>query len=959
MTKISRSIGLLLFLITALFYHNLPVYAESETQTVKVGYYTFANYQEISETGEYCGYGYDYLQEIAKYTNWQYEYVPATLEECVTMLAQGEIDLVGGLTYTEERAKTFAYPKYSQGTSSISLYVKGDNRTLAYGDVQAFDGLTVGLVQGYSIIEDLDDYCRENAIKMNKVLFQTREELSQALAAGQVDAILTSNFTRGDEVRCIADIAFVDFYIVTTPENKDILATLNQAMAQIKSFDPYFEKDLKNKYTPQDGAGTPVFTREEQAFIKENPTLRVAYNSDWTPIEYTDEATGEPRGVNIDILKKISQATGISFQFLPVDSVQAEFTMVQAGKADLISAAVADYSWANAKDIKLSNSYIPVPTTIVRNPHAKKGDKLAMPRYAYLTEEVAPYHTSQEILYCDSFNECFEAVRRGKASATIIDSYRGEYLLNQAKYTDLQSFPLGNSSQELAIAFAHDCDVRLITIIDKTIGYISQDQITDIIIANSTYAHKNTLLDLLYRYPLTSILSVTIIMATIIILLTIILFNKSRYAKEINHLLYIDDLTGIWSLNKFRQAGEKILRERGTVNHALIYINIKDFKFINDTYGYGVGDTTLKKLAQILSASLQGDEALARIHSDHFVAMLEYEQSGELYRRLDNLKERIADLSSDPQIGCDVLTAIGVYPLSPGETDINAAIDKANYAREQLPKGSRGKYIFYDDNLVNKLQFEKKLEREMAQALTDGDFKTYYQPKVDCFTGQVIGAEALVRWEHRELGIIPPSDFIPLFERNGFITKLDLYVFTAMCQQMAQWRDRGLPIFPISSNFSRLHLTDRSFANRLEEIANQHGIEHKLLEIEITENVALDELDYTKGQIKKLRAKGFNVAIDDFGSGYSSLGILSDFPFDIIKLDKSFMKAREFTKEERATIQGIVQIAHALDKKIVCEGVETKAQVEFLRSVNCHYVQGYYYAKPLPVQQFTEYAWDK
>ncbi len=263
-------------------------------------------------------------------------------------------------------------------------------------------------------------------------------------------------------------------------------------------------------------------------------------------------------------------------------------------------------------------------------------------------------------------------------------------------------------------------------------------------------------------------------------------------------------------------------------------------------------------------------------------------------------------------------------------------------------------YVIYDDKLEQKIQTEHTLEAQMEDSLANGEFKVYYQPKIDSQTDKIVGAEALIRWQNPKYGMLFPLMFIPLFERNTFILKIDYYVFQEVCRFIAYRKDSGKPVFPISCNFSRLHFWDDSFADKLAEIADRFNVERRLLELEITESIAIKDIAAVKAQLDKLREKGFTISIDDFGSGYSSLGILSEIEFDEIKLDRPLIINAEFSEHSRRLLCGIVSMIQSIERRIVCEGVDNLEQIELLKSIGCYTIQGYYYSKPISEYDFNE-----
>ena len=247
---------------------------------------------------------------------------------------------------------------------------------------------------------------------------------------------------------------------------------------------------------------------------------------------------------------------------------------------------------------------------------------------------------------------------------------------------------------------------------------------------------------------------------------------------------------------------------------------------------------------------------------------------------------------------------------------------------------------------------EQQIESNMEQALQRGDFAIYFQPKCEFSTGKMMGAEALVRWKRPEEGIVRPDDFIPVFEKNGFILRLDMFILEQAVKMLASWKEQGLPQVPVAVNFSRLHLNDSRYISQMRRLVSKHGVPSELIEVELTESVIFNNLDRAQSVIRELHREGFSVAMDDFGSGYSSLNVLKNLQFDSIKLDKEFLNGFSQNLHAQKVIEGTVSMIKSLGVKVIAEGVETQQQADFLRKTGCDLAQGYFFARPLPAEEF-------
>ncbi|MDX5679651.1 EAL domain-containing protein, partial [Clostridioides difficile] len=289
----------------------------------------------------------------------------------------------------------------------------------------------------------------------------------------------------------------------------------------------------------------------------------------------------------------------------------------------------------------------------------------------------------------------------------------------------------------------------------------------------------------------------------------------------------------------------------------------------------------------------------------------------------------------------------------------NTIMDRANTARKTIKGGHKNSFAFYDKEMHKKILKEKEIENSMVDALNNGEFIVYFQPKYSLSDYQIIGAEALVRWDNPQKGLIPPIEFIPVFERNGFIVNIDFYVFEEVCKKIREWMDEGQKVVPISVNLSRMHFVNSNFIEEFKLIVDKYKIPTRLIELELTETAVLDNIEGLLDTMNNLKEKGFVISMDDFGTGYSSLNLLKELPVDILKLDRAFFTEKDESNNEKIVISNVIKMAKELKMKVISEGVETISQVEFLKQIGCDMVQGYLFSKPMPVKEFEKIAFKK
>ena len=413
-----------------------------------------------------------------------------------------------------------------------------------------------------------------------------------------------------------------------------------------------------------------------------------------------------------------------------------------------------------------------------------------------------------------------------------------------------------------------------------------------------------------------------------------------------------DELTGILNRNTFCRRVEAAVQKNPEAarmgQYAMVYFDVLRFKAINDMFGMEEGDRVLCYVAELID-ELSGENGFAcRIGSDRFAFF-----TNTYGTALEQLFERLFEKLSAYKLPFAIASNLGVYVTADADVSAVSMMDRAILAQSKIKGSHTVKFNYFTEEMRHDMLSEQEISGVMEGALAQEQFLVYYQPQYNHATGSLVGAEGLVRWKHPERGLISPGLFIPIFERNGFITKLDLYVFEHVCRFIRKCMDRKLPVVPISSNFSQYDIFQPGFVEKLEEIRQKYDVPVKYLRIEITESVVVGGSGRVNEIVKGLREHGYVVEMDDFGSGYSSLNVLREVDLDVIKLDMLFLSEKDDNNRGGTIISSIVRMAKWLDMPVIAEGVETMSQADFLKSIGCEYIQGYLYSKPLPEEEFT------
>lgn len=408
----------------------------------------------------------------------------------------------------------------------------------------------------------------------------------------------------------------------------------------------------------------------------------------------------------------------------------------------------------------------------------------------------------------------------------------------------------------------------------------------------------------------------------------------------------VDSFTNDKHPSVFASNVQKLLNDTSGRQLAFMQFDIEKFKLINSKYGEEKGTEILSFITKGLYTVCTAEQVHLRLSSDVFMIAFLFDTAADINRLIGLIEERLGHYED-----IEYRFAFGVHIVSDKSLPLRKMGDRAAMARQSVKGNALNNVGYYSDNQENSLISRQYIEDRMQYALDHGEFVMFLQPKCNISTGKIVGAEALTRWIHPEKGMISPMEFIPLFEQNGFIIKLDEYIWEQACKTIRSWIDSGVQPVPISVNISRVHLTSESFIDSLDRLVKKYDIPKKYIETEITETT---ESAGTEEMINKLKSHGYMLLMDDFGSGYSSLNMLKNTPFDVIKIDRDFFSEFMLSDRGKKIISHTISMSKDIGLDLVAEGVETKEQAEFLQSCGCDIAQGFLYSKPVSISEFEK-----
>ena len=425
---------------------------------------------------------------------------------------------------------------------------------------------------------------------------------------------------------------------------------------------------------------------------------------------------------------------------------------------------------------------------------------------------------------------------------------------------------------------------------------------------------------------------------------------KDRQIIELHRYIEKDSLTGLYNRETFYQRASALIQRDPDRQYSIIYLDISCFKVINDLFHVETGNLILKTAAYYFMAVIdEAYGACGRIEADHFVVCIPTDRFN-IERMLEGLDQTIQSLG----VRHNILFYAGIYPVDNPFLPVDQMCDRAHMALNKIKGNYMNRYAYYDTSMRDLMMQEQMIVRDMEFALQEQQFVIYLQPVYNIEKNHIVSAEALVRWMHPTDGVISPGKFIPIFERNGFIVRLDRFVWESVCRFLHDRRQRGEEIVPVSVNVSRLNFYNRDLLEFLLGLLEKYDLEAYMLKLEVTESAYTDNPYQLCSIINSFREHGFPVLMDDFGSGFSSLNMLKNLPMDVLKIDMGFVQELESSERANIVMKGIVNLAKELNMGVIVEGVETKRQLDLLAAIGCDEIQGYYFSRPLPVQDFVD-----
>ena len=690
-------------------------------------------------------------------------------------------------------------------------------------------------------------------------------------------------------------------------------------------------------------------------------TLTVGVPVDRCPIIYTEN--DEIVGIGAELMRLAAEEAGYSVSFREIEEETLKDAL-DSEAYDILMPFGSAITSTSGKPSIVTDNLLQTPFTLVtegkHKPEELNSIKVGMlSSLGGAKETVSQMFPGIEITLYDTIDECVKALRAGKVDALLHNSYVWSYVLQKPSYSDLTVQPSAMFSMDfragtLDTPKGRETAARL----NEGIANLSETQRQAVILDyTSRRLYHYDFSDYLSQYGPLILMGVLLFGALIIIAVQKQRSLRQRSQEMMRKLIDYDPLTGILSLSGFRERGEVLLTKHPDTPYFLSYNNIRDFKYINDSLGREAGDELLKFWAEKSLETLTDEEAIGRIDADHFAVLRRIEGEEGMREDEENVLEPVKNYFISQGKEHRVQICSGIYVLTPKdfrEIDVDHMLDLARVAEKRARANREEDFAFYNPEQWEMGKQIADIVNHLPAAIRENELQVWYQPQVNFETGKITGAEALCRWDHTKLGWLYPTSFIATLEESGLIFDLDSYIWDRVCQDLRRWNEQGFRR-SVSVNVSRADFReDRDIPGCFRNLIRTYGLTPDQLRIEITETAYVKYPEQLIKATDELRAFGFQVEMDDFGSGNSSLNMLKQVMLDRIKLDLHFLTETGNLERGRIIITHMVRMINSLGMEMIAEGVETLEQAAFLQKTGCSEMQGYYFYKPMPVQEFEK-----
>ncbi len=897
-----------------------------------------------------------FLNLIADRCNWQFEYYTEKTLESFEKVKKGKLDLVYDIARTPEReADGIIFSKYPCLTAHIFLVCPLQNAKYNNSNLESLNGSIVGYASGDPVQKQLlENFAFQNALSIHIQPVPYEEDRDLVFENERVDLCMTTRMSAQNfKHKIIHSFSTLPLYFASS--NPQIIEELNAAVEDLLKEDPLFLMPFMYD------------SISEQIFIENNLTTEeTIYAKNTKGVTLYDDDLYLELDKDFDVKKEywsfVSSITGTKFN---IDARNTEITKpglyevaTEKRYSSIIKNCYTDTFYSMRVRLICTPGKSPVDfMNYTESPTEENNPCIA------ITPDIVktlPFFENKfkdfDYIILDNAESCLKLLsNKGCDAALINNAYLQRYRITDYKRLRNQHSPLFEVPMCIFVNMSNP--ELMVSILNRAFAQLPKNYYMEELERRGIYVQSKMSTERLFNW----IMGIFLVSLFMVFLYSIII--NAIHNKKLKKQIEIDPLTNIFSLAGFEHRAEKILHSKQAGLYMLSEINIRDFAFVNRLYGTGKGDRILCCIAAKLNNDFYRNKRVVIAHG--------YADRFYIFQKLFCNKEEALAIMKDYQsilqefVGqkenLPIIIKSGNIFFEYYTQSLNASavikdlISKASYARRHIHDSMVDNFCLYDEQMQRQHENEERIESTIENAIKNNEFVVQFQPKIDLRTEKIKGAEALVRWKNPDGSLIPPDTFIPVLEKNGLVGILDMYVYRYVFSFLHILKAEGLPLVPISVNISRLSHDLNEFVANLNSLCSEFEVQKKYIELEIEERFAGGTDSFVIELINSLHSAGFTVSMDDFGSGQSSLNMLSEMPVDVIKFDQRFLHYADSSEASKTILRYMVQMVNDLGKTSLCEGAETEQHVELLKDIGCSLAQGFFYARPLNEADFRAF----
>ncbi len=917
------------------------------SEPIKVGYYsTFDDMIVDIDSLNNKGYGYEVFEKISEYSDLEFEFVPIA-DSMIEAVQSGYVDVGGFNTKNDERSEKVLYSENPYSKTYIALMSK--DMSITYADTNAINGKTVAVYDENIGVENLNIFCELNNISVEYIYDETETYMEQ-----QADLFIAySEDPTSNEMNNILNLGVYNLYLISSFENAELMEVIDAYFLDVIHTEGNFFMELEEKYLSENIEVTHRgLTQREIDILRQRP-LEVGYVTGFSPISYTNEQ-GEADGAMADILNMFAEQYDFDVNYHPY-SLEDPQELYE--DYDIL---LTLYGSSNHEHYALTETFYEIPMYAIINNELldttalqeiiEKSPKIgSLPYQTIDFDAFLAVNSEVDFVFYNDWHNLLDDLAAKNIDMVFCTQ-------SAATYTEIYFDGMNMSTihtdtvAPMRLFVNHDIADEYIPIFNVVMDRFSELKYTAIIETNSNEALPTPetgfwefFIANWYYFMLALFITIMGFIA--------IYYRGQIEKKEILLQSYnTDPMTGLMSINKFRVTAEEIVEKAKPGEYELISFDIDMFKTINTHFSIERGTTIIIAVANALKKAFEGTDAIiCRRIADQFLIFRRINEGNTIFQIYRT--NILPAIENNINAKYKVSLSFGNVIIDDVKAKITALMGYADNARLEGKSQHRTTFITFDATMRKQYENKINITFRMEQALKDREFSVEYQPKINFNTLTISGAEALVRWTPRFGEKIYPDEFIPIFEKNGFISYLDLFVLEEVCKCLKK-NCHMMDIPCISVNLSAHTVLSKNIVRRVTDVLSLYNISKDMIELEITESAVEANTEQFLSTIKQFKKLGFAISIDDFGAGVSSLNRLSSIEADILKLDKAFFDLKDQGGNSIIVVTDIINMAKHLKMKVVAEGVETASQALWLQSIGCDYAQGYYFAKPMNVGDF-------